>query len=142
MCVRVDVFVCMCVGVRMCACVCVISVEMKPELQRVLESRKRDQLIKQRKEEKEAHRKLSPLEAELMRRHRRLEEVSAFPSDGFSQEDSNSHFRLGTFLFSCFFLQLDEQLQKEQQEEMRAPEFIKVKENLRRTSLPNDEKEV
>lgn len=87
----------------MCACVCVISVEMKPELQRVLESRKRDQLIKQRKEEKEAHRKLSPLEAELMRRHRRLEEVSAFPPDDFSQEDSNSHFRLETFLFSWFF---------------------------------------
>ncbi|XP_051269950.1 actin-associated protein FAM107A isoform X2 [Dicentrarchus labrax] len=52
-----------------------VSVEMKPELQRVLESRKRDQLIKQRKQEEEAHRKISPLEAELLKRHRKLEEV-------------------------------------------------------------------
>uniref|UniRef100_A0A674MRW4 Actin-associated protein FAM107A n=1 Tax=Takifugu rubripes TaxID=31033 RepID=A0A674MRW4_TAKRU len=47
------------------------SVELKPELQRVLESRRRDQLIKQRKQEEDAHRKLSPLEAELLRRHRK-----------------------------------------------------------------------
>ncbi|XP_035531787.1 uncharacterized protein LOC118338619, partial [Morone saxatilis] len=53
-----------------------VSVEMKPELQRVLESRKRDQLIKQRKQEEEAHRKISPLEAELLKRHRKLEEVT------------------------------------------------------------------
>uniref|UniRef100_A0A3B5KKK4 Actin-associated protein FAM107A n=1 Tax=Takifugu rubripes TaxID=31033 RepID=A0A3B5KKK4_TAKRU len=85
------------------------SVEIKPELQRVLESRRRDQLIKQRKQEEDAHRKLSPLEAELLRRHRKLEEVS--------------------------------QLQEEQQENLRAPEFIKVKENLRRTSFQNDQKE-
>uniref|UniRef100_A0A3Q4GQG6 Actin-associated protein FAM107A n=1 Tax=Neolamprologus brichardi TaxID=32507 RepID=A0A3Q4GQG6_NEOBR len=47
---------------------------MKPELQRVLESRRRDQLIKQRKEEDEARRKVSPLEAELLKRHKKLEE--------------------------------------------------------------------
>ncbi|KAM9409953.1 protein FAM107B-like isoform 2-T2 [Pholidichthys leucotaenia] len=52
-----------------------VSVEMKPELQRVLESRKRDQLIKQRKEEDEARRKISPLEAELLKRHKKLEEI-------------------------------------------------------------------
>ncbi|XP_056885607.1 protein FAM107B-like [Takifugu flavidus] len=86
------------------------SVEIKPELQRVLESRRRDQLIKQRKQEEDAHRKLSPLEAELLRRHRKLEE-------------------------------LEKQLQEEQQENLRAPEFIKVKENLRRTSFQNDQKE-
>ncbi|XP_045885511.1 protein FAM107B-like [Micropterus dolomieu] len=51
------------------------SVERKPELQRVLESRKRDQLIRQRKQEDEARRKISPLEAELQRRHRKLEEL-------------------------------------------------------------------
>lgn len=61
----------------MCVCVCVVSVEVKPELQRVLESRRRDQLIRQRKEEEEAHRKRSPLEAELRRRHQKLEEVPA-----------------------------------------------------------------
>lgn len=66
----------------MLACLCVrvrvrggSVVEMKPELQRVLESRKRDQLIKQRKQEVEAHRKISPLEAELLKRHKKLEEV-------------------------------------------------------------------
>uniref|UniRef100_A0A3Q0SX86 Actin-associated protein FAM107A n=1 Tax=Amphilophus citrinellus TaxID=61819 RepID=A0A3Q0SX86_AMPCI len=80
-----------------------VSVEMKPELQRVLESRKRDQLIKQRKEEDEARRKISPLEAELLKRHKKLEE----------------------------------------QEDPKAPEFVKVKENLRRTSFHSkEEKEV
>ncbi|XP_073324364.1 protein FAM107B-like [Pagrus major] len=89
-----------------------VSVEVKPELQRVLESRKRDQLIKQRKQEEEAHRKISPLEAELLKRHRKLDE-------------------------------LDRQQEKEQEDNLRAPEFVKVKENLRRTSLQNkDEKEV
>ncbi|XP_008406450.1 protein FAM107B-like isoform X2 [Poecilia reticulata] len=53
------------------------GVETKPELQRVLESRKRDQLIRQRKQEEEAHRKISPLEAELLKRHMKLEEVRA-----------------------------------------------------------------
>ncbi|XP_030274499.1 protein FAM107B isoform X2 [Sparus aurata] len=88
------------------------SVEVKPELQRVLESRKRDQLIKQRKQEEEAHRKISPLEAELLKRHRKLDE-------------------------------LDRQQEKEQEDNLRAPEFVKVKENLRRTSIHSrDEKEV
>lgn len=82
------------------------SVEMKPELQRVLESRKRDQLIKQRKQEDEARRKISPLEAELLKRHKKLEE-----------------------------------LEKQQEENLKAPEFVKVKENLRRTSFHSkDEK--
>ncbi|XP_070816001.1 protein FAM107B isoform X3 [Chaetodon trifascialis] len=88
------------------------SVEMKPELQRVLESRKRDQLIKQRKQEEEAHRKISPLEAELLRRHKKLEE-------------------------------LERQQEKEQEDNLKAPEFVKVKENLRRTSFHSKgEKEV
>ncbi|XP_028284846.1 protein FAM107B isoform X2 [Parambassis ranga] len=52
-----------------------VSVETKPELQRVLESRKRDQLIRQRKQEEEAHRKISPLEAELLKRHKKLDEL-------------------------------------------------------------------
>ncbi|KAF3690379.1 Protein FAM107B [Channa argus] len=88
------------------------SVEMKPELQRVLESRKRDQVIKQRKQEDEARRKISPLEAELLKRHRKLEE-------------------------------LEKQQEKEQEENLKAPEFVKVKENLRRTSFQSkEEKEV
>ncbi|KAK5873183.1 hypothetical protein PBY51_013817 [Eleginops maclovinus] len=87
------------------------AVEMKPELQRVLESRKRDQLIRNRKQEEETHRKISPLEAELQKRHQKLDE-------------------------------LDRQQQKEQEDTLKAPEFIKVKENLRRTSFQKEEKEV
>ncbi|KAK2861562.1 hypothetical protein Q5P01_001095 [Channa striata] len=88
------------------------SVETKPELQRVLESRKRDQVIKQRKQDEEARRKISPLEAELQKRHRKLEE-------------------------------LEKQQEKEQEENLKAPEFVKVKENLRRTSFQSkEEKEV
>ncbi|XP_074528035.1 protein FAM107B isoform X2 [Halichoeres trimaculatus] len=87
-------------------------VETKPELQRVLESRKRDQMIKQRKQEDEARRKISPLEAELLKRHKKLEEM-------------------------------EKEQEKEQQENLKAPEFVKVKENLRRTSFHGkEEKEV
>ncbi|XP_014858930.1 PREDICTED: protein FAM107B-like [Poecilia mexicana] len=85
--------------------------ETKPELQRVLESRKRDQLIRQRKQEEEARRKISPLEAELLKRHMKLEE-------------------------------LERQQEQQQEENLRAPEFVKVRENLRRTSFHADEKEV
>ncbi|XP_021166377.2 uncharacterized protein si:ch211-236d3.4 isoform X2 [Fundulus heteroclitus] len=87
------------------------GVETKPELQRVLESRKRDQLIRQRKQEEEAHRKISPLEAELLKRHMKLEE-------------------------------LERQQEQQQEENLRAPEFVKVRENLRRTSFQANEKEV
>ncbi|XP_034388055.1 protein FAM107B [Cyclopterus lumpus] len=84
------------------------SVETKPELQRVLESRKRDQLMKKRKQEEEERRKVSPLEAELLKRHQKLDE-----------------------------------LDKQQEGNIKAPEFVKVKENLRRTSFHSkEEKEV
>lgn len=53
------------------------GVENKPELQRVLEQRKRDQMIKQRKQEEEARKKISPLEQELLKRHKQLEEVKS-----------------------------------------------------------------
>ncbi|XP_037535648.1 protein FAM107B [Nematolebias whitei] len=80
------------------------SIDTKPELQRVLESRKRDQLIRQRKQEVEAHRKISPLEAELLKRHRKLEE-------------------------------LEQQQEQQQKDNLTAPEFMKVREKLRRTSV-------
>ncbi|XP_013875535.1 protein FAM107B [Austrofundulus limnaeus] len=86
----------------------VTSMETKPELQRVLESRRRDQLIRQRKQEVEAHRKISPLEAELLKRHRKLEE-------------------------------LEQQQEQQQQDNLKAPEFIKVREKLRRTSVHCEE---
>ncbi|XP_056292604.1 protein FAM107B-like isoform X2 [Pseudoliparis swirei] len=87
-----------------------VSVETKPELQRVLDSRKRDQLMKKRKQEEEERRKISPLEAELLKRHQKLDEL-----DRHQEEEDDS----------------------------KAPEFVKVKENLRRTSFHSkEEKEV
>uniref|UniRef100_A0A4W5NK67 Actin-associated protein FAM107A n=1 Tax=Hucho hucho TaxID=62062 RepID=A0A4W5NK67_9TELE len=89
----------------------VVGVESKPELQRVLEARKREKMIKQRKEEDEARKKISPLEQELLKRKDKLEEL--------------------------------EKEQEKQEETVKAPEFVKVKENLRRTSFhSNGEKEV
>nr|XP_057911777.1 protein FAM107B-like isoform X2 [Doryrhamphus excisus] len=89
-----------------------ISVETKPELQRVLESRKRDQQMRQRKQDEDARRKISPLEAELKKRHQKLEEMEL-------------------------------QQEREEEEKLKAPEFVKVKENLRRTSFAGkEEKEV
>ncbi|KAJ7998933.1 hypothetical protein DPEC_G00210130 [Dallia pectoralis] len=89
----------------------VVGVESKPELQRVLEARKREKNIKQRKEEDEARKKISPLEQELLKRKEKLEEL----------EKERDH--------------LDEAT-------VRAPEFVKVKEKLRRTSFHTKEKEV
>ncbi|XP_068171687.1 protein FAM107B-like isoform X2 [Antennarius striatus] len=88
------------------------GMQTKAELHRVLETRKRDQLIKQKKQEDDAHKKVTPLEAELIKRYQRLDE-------------------------------LERQQQKEKEDSLKAPEFIKVKENLRRTSVAmRDEKEV
>lgn len=77
-----------------------LGVESKPELQRVLEHRRRNQLIRQKKDEEEAKKLKSPFEQELLKRQQRLD-----------------------------------QLEREQEkQEENAPEFIKVKENLRRTA--------
>ncbi|KAJ8259777.1 hypothetical protein GJAV_G00173350 [Gymnothorax javanicus] len=89
-----------------------VGVENKPELQRVLQQRKREQMIKQRKEEEEARRKISPLEQELLKRHKKLEE-------------------------------LEREQERQEEDTGTAPEFVRVKENLRRTSvLSAGEKEV
>ncbi|XP_060691639.1 protein FAM107B-like isoform X2 [Hemiscyllium ocellatum] len=77
--------------------------ENKPELQRVLEYRRRDQLIRQRKEEEEARKIKSPFELQLQKRQQRLE-------------------------------QLEREQERSGEEQENAPEFIKVKENLRKTS--------
>lgn len=52
-----------------------LGVDSKPELQRVLEHRRRDLLIKQKKEEEEAKKLQSPFEKELLKRHQRLDQV-------------------------------------------------------------------
>ncbi|XP_063796956.1 actin-associated protein FAM107A isoform X1 [Pseudophryne corroboree] len=88
-----------------------VGIDKKPELQRVLENRRRDKIIQQKREEEESKKLQSPFEQELLKRQQRLE-----------------------------------QLEKEEQdpkEDSHAPEFIKVKENLRRTAtLPSDERVV
>ena len=52
-----------------------LGVDSKPELQRVLEHRRRNQLIKKKKEEPEAKRLQCPFEQELLRRQQRLNQV-------------------------------------------------------------------
>lgn len=53
-----------------------LAPQNKPELQKVLEKRKREQIIKAQKEEQEAHKKRSDLEIELMKRQQKLEQVN------------------------------------------------------------------
>ncbi|XP_061034220.1 protein FAM107B isoform X1 [Eubalaena glacialis] len=77
-----------------------LAPQNKPELQKVMEKRKRDQVIKQKEEE--AQKKKSDLEIELLKRQQKLEQ-----------------------------LELEKQKLREEQE--NAPEFVKVKGNLRRT---------
>ncbi|KAF4024024.1 hypothetical protein G4228_015969 [Cervus hanglu yarkandensis] len=84
-----------------------LGVDSKPELQRVLEHRRRNQLIKKKKEELEAKRLQCPFEQELLRRQQRLNQLEKPP----------------------------------EKEEDHAPEFIKVRENLRRiTTLTSGER--
>uniref|UniRef100_A0A452VFD4 Actin-associated protein FAM107A n=1 Tax=Ursus maritimus TaxID=29073 RepID=A0A452VFD4_URSMA len=82
-----------------------LGVDSKPELQRVLEHRRRNQLIKKKKEELEAKRLQCPFEQELLRRQQRLNQLEKPP----------------------------------EKEEDHAPEFIKVRENLRRISTLSSE---
>ncbi|XP_026855333.2 protein FAM107B isoform X1 [Electrophorus electricus] len=52
-----------------------LSPQNKPELQKVMEKRKREQVLKAQKEEQEAHQKRSDLEIELMKRQQKLEQL-------------------------------------------------------------------
>ncbi|XP_055029970.1 protein FAM107B isoform X1 [Misgurnus anguillicaudatus] len=52
-----------------------LAPQNKPELQKVMERRKRDQVFKAQKEEQEAHMKRSDLEVELMKRRETLEQL-------------------------------------------------------------------
>lgn len=60
-------------------CLCLhrgLAPQNKPELQKVLEKRKREQVLKAQREEQEAHKKRSDLEIELMKRQQKLEQVN------------------------------------------------------------------
>ncbi|XP_045145770.1 actin-associated protein FAM107A isoform X2 [Echinops telfairi] len=85
-----------------------LGVDSKPELQRVLEHRRRNQLIKKKKEELEAKRLQCPFEQELLRRQQRLNQLEKPP----------------------------------EKEEDHAPEFMKVRENLRRIATLASEERV
>ncbi|XP_057204415.1 protein FAM107B isoform X1 [Triplophysa rosa] len=52
-----------------------LAAQNKPELQKVMERRKREQVMKSQKEEQEAHKKRSDLEIELMKRRETLEQL-------------------------------------------------------------------
>uniref|UniRef100_A0ABK0LRC8 Actin-associated protein FAM107A n=1 Tax=Rattus norvegicus TaxID=10116 RepID=A0ABK0LRC8_RAT len=54
-----------------------LGMDRKPELQRVLEHRRRNQLIKKKEEELEAKRMQCPFEQELLRRQQRLNQPRA-----------------------------------------------------------------
>ncbi|XP_078250398.1 protein FAM107B isoform X1 [Pogona vitticeps] len=83
-----------------------LAPQNKPELQKVMERRKRDLVFKQKEEE--AQKKKSDLEIELLKRQQKLE-------------------------------QLELEKQKIQEEQENAPEFVKVKGNLRRTAQESAE---
>uniref|UniRef100_A0A665VDZ7 Family with sequence similarity 107 member B n=1 Tax=Echeneis naucrates TaxID=173247 RepID=A0A665VDZ7_ECHNA len=95
-----------------------LAPQNKPELQKVLEKRKREQVLKAQKEEQEAHKKRSDLEIELMKR------------------TNYSIFNLKLPL-----LQLELEQQKIDEEQENTPEFVKMKSNLRRTKQETEGEE-
>uniref|UniRef100_A0ABZ3NNC9 Actin-associated protein FAM107A n=1 Tax=Rattus norvegicus TaxID=10116 RepID=A0ABZ3NNC9_RAT len=105
-----------------------LGMDRKPELQRVLEHRRRNQLIKKKEEELEAKRMQCPFEQELLRRQQRLNQVYLFDSlSSVYSPDTHPNFGM-----------LENPPQRE---EDHAPEFIKVRENLRRiTTLTSEER--
>ncbi|XP_069765989.1 protein FAM107B-like [Narcine bancroftii] len=62
----------------------------KPELQRVMEQRKRDQVVKQRKEAEAL--KKSDLEQELMKRQQRLEQIEQEKLDAEERWENTPEF--------------------------------------------------
>ncbi|XP_068132253.1 protein FAM107B [Hyperolius riggenbachi] len=62
-----------------------LSPQNKPELQKVMEKRKRDQVVKQQKEE--AEQKKSEFEIELQKRHQKLEEMEMEKHKSEEQEN-------------------------------------------------------
>ncbi|MEQ2212007.1 hypothetical protein XENOCAPTIV_022920 [Xenoophorus captivus] len=115
-----------------------LAPQNKPELQKVLEKRKREQVIKAQKEEQEAHKKRSDLEIELMKRQQKLEQVNPLIYH-FLFSVLSLLFELYTDLFTCLsIVQLELEQQKIQEEQENTPEFVKMKGNLRRTKQEAD----
>ncbi|XP_062403803.1 protein FAM107B isoform X1 [Sardina pilchardus] len=64
----------------------------KPELQKVMEKRKRDQVLKAQKEEQEAHKKRSDLEIELMKRQQKLEQLEQEQQKNEEEQENTPEF--------------------------------------------------
>ncbi|XP_063053352.1 protein FAM107B isoform X1 [Engraulis encrasicolus] len=64
----------------------------KPELQKVMEKRKRDQVLKAQKEEQEAHKKRSDLEIELMKRQQKLEQLELDQHKNEEEQENTPEF--------------------------------------------------
>lgn len=113
-----------------------LAPQNKPELQKVLEKRKREQVIKAQKEEQEAHKKRSDLEIELMKRQQKLEQVKLH-NCFFIFFFPPQFLEVTNCLFSSV-VQLELEQQKIEEEQENTPEFVKMKSNLRRTKQEAD----
>ncbi|KAG5845796.1 hypothetical protein ANANG_G00143000 [Anguilla anguilla] len=69
-----------------------LAPQNKPELQKVMEKRKRDQVLKQQREEQEAHKKRSDLEIELMKRQQKLEQLELEQQKGEEEQENTPEF--------------------------------------------------
>lgn len=130
-----------------------LAPQNKPELQKVLEKRKREQVLKAQKEEQEAHKKRSDLEIELMKRQQKLEQVNDW-NCCLSKKHLAAVLECITYMLmpthNCLynlslpisvFPQLELEQQKIEEEQENTPEFVKMKSNLRRTKQETDGEE-
>uniref|UniRef100_A0A672LL15 Family with sequence similarity 107 member B n=1 Tax=Sinocyclocheilus grahami TaxID=75366 RepID=A0A672LL15_SINGR len=69
-----------------------LAPQNKPELQKVMEKRKRDQVLKAQKEEQEAHKKRSDLEIELMKRRETLEQLELGQHKNEEEQENTPEF--------------------------------------------------
>uniref|UniRef100_A0A8C1JU44 Family with sequence similarity 107 member B n=1 Tax=Cyprinus carpio TaxID=7962 RepID=A0A8C1JU44_CYPCA len=69
-----------------------LAPQNKPELQKVMEKRKRDQVLKTQKEEQEAHKKKSDLEIELMKRRETLEQLELEQHKNEEEQENTPEF--------------------------------------------------
>ncbi|XP_067276295.1 protein FAM107B isoform X1 [Pseudorasbora parva] len=69
-----------------------LAPQNKPELQKVMEKRKRDQVVKAQKEEQEAHKKRSDLEVELMKRRETLEQLELDQHKNEEEQENTPEF--------------------------------------------------
>ncbi|XP_077938675.1 protein FAM107B isoform X3 [Gasterosteus aculeatus] len=69
-----------------------LAPQNKPELQKVMEKRKREQVLKAQKEEQEAHKKRSDLEIELMKRQQKLEQLELEQHKDEEEQENTPEF--------------------------------------------------